>query len=87
MPHDVPGLRQDRSLLFVDSDGTQLGECAELRASSRSSLQPDDERDTRVGDGDAVSVGGEEAVVHAGLSLGVVPVDLLVASMREVVPE
>lgn len=81
VPHDVPCLRQEGSFVLVDADGSQLSEGAELRTASGSTLQPYDEGNACIRDGDAMSIGGEEAVVHAGLAFGVVPIDLLISSV------
>jgi hypothetical protein len=85
--HDVPGLGKLVGSIFSHSDGSKLGECSELRTGAGSSLQPKDEGDSLIGYCDAVRMRSEEAVVHSGLSLGVVPVDFLIAFINNTLPE
>ena len=69
------------------SDRAELGKRTELRTASRSTLKPDDEGDSLVGDCDAVCLRTEKAVIHSGLPLGVVPVNFFIACIRGEVPE
>ena len=87
VPHDVPSLRQLGNLVLGDAYGPKLSERSKLRAGSGSSLQPQNERHSLVGYSNAVRMGSEEAVVHSGLSLGVVPVDFLIACINNDLPE
>jgi hypothetical protein len=87
MSHDIPGLGKLVCSVLGDPDWSQFGKGPELGTASRSSLQPDDEGDSLIWDCDAVCVCPEEAVVHSGLTLGVVPIDLFVASVRKYIPE
>lgn len=87
MSQDIPRVLHLVDTVLGDPDGSVLGEGCELRTGSWSSLQPQDERHSRIRHGNAVARGGEEGVVHAGLSLGVVPIDLLIACINLVLPE
>jgi len=87
VPHDVPSLRQLSDAILGDANGPKFSERSKLRAGSRPTLQPQNEGDSLIRYGDAVRVSPKEAVVHSGLSLGVVPVDLLIACINNCLPE
>ena len=79
MSDDVPGVAGFLDAIFGDSDGSVLCECSELRTGPGSTLQPEDEGHFSVGFGGGVSHSREHAIIHGGLSLGVVPIYLFVA--------
>lgn len=87
MTHDVPSLRQLVRPILGDPDGPKLRKGSKLRAGSGSSLQPNDKRHSLIGHGDAVSMRPEETVIHARLSLRIVPIDLLITFINKSLPE
>ena len=87
MPHDVPRLGQLVRAILSHPNRAELGKGAELRAGSGSALQPNNERDSLIGYCDAVRMRPEETVIHARLSLGIVPIDLLITCINKSLPE
>ena len=78
MSDDVPGIAGFLDAIFGDSDGSVLCECSELRTGTGSTLQPEDEGHFSVGFGGGMSHCREHAIIHGGLSFGVVPIYLFV---------
>lgn len=87
MPHDVPSLRQLVHAILGDPNRAKLRKGAELRTGSGSALQPNDKRDTLIRYCDAVGIRPEETVIHARLSLRIVPIDLLISFINKSLPE
>ena len=79
MSECAPSLGEEFSLSIDDSDGSVLGECSELGATTWSSLKPNDERNSIIFFSEVVTHCAEELIEHLGLALGMVPIDLLVA--------
>lgn len=62
--HYVPGTGEFLEAVFRDSDRSIFGVSTKLRACSRSSLEPENERHFRVFLSGSVFICGEHAIVH-----------------------
>jgi hypothetical protein len=87
MSHYVPSIGKLVGAVFSDSNGSKFSEGTELRACSRTSLKPDDERNSLILIFNAVAVSTEEAVIHSGLPFAVIPIDFLIALINKLIPE
>ena len=74
MSEGGPRVREQFSLVVNDSYGSHFGEAAELRATSGSSLQPNNERNILVHD--ICPFAAKQLIEHVGLPGRPVPVDL-----------
>lgn len=68
------------ALLAFDEDGTNFVEATKLTGCSRASLQPNDEGDRLIFPRQVIE-SLPEGIVHGGGSLGIVPIDILIATV------
>lgn len=87
MAQNVPRWHTLKCFIFSDSNRSYLSESSKLRACTWPTLQPYDQRDSRIRHSNAVWVGPKKAVIHSRLSFGIMPINLLISLMMKVVPE
>lgn len=63
---------------LVYSDGTDLSESTKLRAASRSTLKPNDERYCIRGSENIMVHGSEKSIKHAAFAFRIIPIDFLI---------
>jgi hypothetical protein len=73
----------EAALLPFDIDWTNFVEASELTGSPRSSLQPDNQRNRLIFNGEVEAL--PKGVIHRGRAFGIIPIDIFVASERLIV--